>query len=186
MAERLIANPKGKSEIWKHFLVKEIGGKVVEGEAACKECKATVKLGGGTSNLSQHMRRHHPALMFRDRERRSVASAEPGTSSSTCGTASKPKQMTLTDFGQSGGAKPYPNNSQKCKTVNEKVARFIVKDLQPFRVVESQAFKGLVAELDPRYKIPSRTFFFLRLKCPVVTLPIIAGTTVMFSAAFFF
>ena len=62
MAERLIVNPKGKSEIWKHFLVKEIGGKVVEGEAACKECKATVKLGGGTSNLSQPLTGLDPGI----------------------------------------------------------------------------------------------------------------------------
>ena len=35
----------------------------------------------------------------------------------------------------------------------------MIKDLQPFSIVEDDGFKELIFELEPRYKIPSRKYF---------------------------
>ena len=57
--------------------MKEVGGKIHTEDAVCRSCKATIKTGGGTSNLAQHIRRYHPlkhSLLFPSREKKSKSS----------------------------------------------------------------------------------------------------------------
>ena len=61
--EKFVANLKGKAPIWEFFRFRCKDGQVVSTKAYCTECKASVKLGGGTSNMSAHVRRHHPLLL---------------------------------------------------------------------------------------------------------------------------
>ena len=61
--EKFVANPKGKAPIWEFFRFRCKDGQVDSTKAYCTECKASVKLGGGTSNMSAHVRRHHPLLL---------------------------------------------------------------------------------------------------------------------------
>lgn len=61
------------------------------------------------------------------------------------------KQKTLHDFTNT------PLNVQQQKLYNNLVINFIVKDLQPFSVVEDEGFKDLISGLNPSYKLPSRT-----------------------------
>ena len=61
--ERFVANPKGKAPIWEFFRFRCKDGQVDSTKAYCTECKASVKLGGGTSNMSAHVRRHLPLLL---------------------------------------------------------------------------------------------------------------------------
>ena len=61
--EKFVANPKGKAPIWEFFRFRCKDGQVDSIKAYCTECKASVKLGGGTSNMSAHVRRHHPLLL---------------------------------------------------------------------------------------------------------------------------
>ncbi|KAK7486386.1 hypothetical protein BaRGS_00022310, partial [Batillaria attramentaria] len=57
--EKFVANTRGKADIWRFFLLRETeAGKVDHSTGYCKEYKASVKLGGGTSNLNAHIRRH--------------------------------------------------------------------------------------------------------------------------------
>ena len=61
--EKFVANPKGKAPIWEFFRFRYKDGQVVSTKAYCTECKASAKLGGGTSNMSADVRRHHPLLL---------------------------------------------------------------------------------------------------------------------------
>ena len=61
--EKFVANQKGKAPIWEFFRFRCKDGQVDSTKAYCTECKASVKLGGGTSNMSAHVRRHHPLLL---------------------------------------------------------------------------------------------------------------------------
>ena len=61
--EKFVANPKGKAPIWEFFCFRCKDGQVDSTKAYCTKCKASVKLGGGTSNMSAHVRRHHPLLL---------------------------------------------------------------------------------------------------------------------------
>ena len=61
--EKFVVNLKGKAPIWEFFRFRCKDGQVDCTKAYCTECKASVKLGGGTSNMSAHVRRHHPLLL---------------------------------------------------------------------------------------------------------------------------
>ena len=61
--EKFLANPKEKAPIWEFFRFRCKDGQVDSTKVYCTECKAPVKLGGGTSNMSAHVRRHHPLLL---------------------------------------------------------------------------------------------------------------------------
>lgn len=64
---------------------------------------------------------------------------------------SRPKQAKLTSFNI------RPASATRTKQLNQKVLEMIIKDLQPFSIVEDPGFKSLVAALDPTYQLPSRT-----------------------------
>ena len=61
--EKSVANLKGKAPIWEFFHFRCKDGQVDSTKAYCTECKASVKLGGGTSNMSAHVRCHQPLIL---------------------------------------------------------------------------------------------------------------------------
>ncbi|XP_072389901.1 E3 SUMO-protein ligase ZBED1-like [Diabrotica undecimpunctata] len=65
----------------------------------------------------------------------------------------RPMQTTISSFSV------RPATASRIKMLNEKVLNMIIKDLQPFSIVDDEGFRRLVAALDPSYKIPSRTTF---------------------------
>ena len=140
------------------------------------ECKVSVKLGGGTSNMSAHVRRHHPLLLNKPFGKAKVTSvrnppgpapidstgADPSASTdSDVDTLTNlrlltlhqntKKQMTLGEALKK--KETYPPNSNRASDINEKIGRFIVKDLQPFKVVETESFKEVLRNLDPKYNV---------------------------------
>ena len=150
----VVRNVHAKSSVWKHFSLKKsiAEGEIIKNIAVCDKCGADVKYSGGTTNLVTHLRRHHP----------SSSTATP----SECSTADKPKapsspspvaDTTRNIAGYFGST--YTRGSTRAKAITDKIARFIVKDLRPFRIVESTEFRGLVHCLDPRYKVPNRKQF---------------------------
>ena len=54
---------------------------------------------------------------------------------------------------------PYPPNSMKTKAITRAIAVFIAGDLRPLSVVDRLAFRNMVHELDPQYKLPTRRHF---------------------------
>ena len=53
----------------------------------------------------------------------------------------------------------YKFDGEKATEITRNVARFIVKDLRPYSIVESQHFKDMVYSLNPKYKAPGRQTF---------------------------
>ncbi|XP_046332731.2 E3 SUMO-protein ligase ZBED1-like [Haliotis rufescens] len=108
------------------------------------------------------MRRHHPLMLSTsvDRSHKTVTAYKTTVPSSpTFMLASS--QPTISHVFTS--SKMYPNNSHQAQLLNEKVARFIIKGLRPYSVVDSPEFRDLIQCLDPRYKLPSRTTFAERI-----------------------
>lgn len=142
----LIENEKAKSKIWAEFNLRKrkSTGKIEDGVAVCKKCKMDIRYSGGTTNLNTHLNRHHKINLQQ-------GSSKSGTSSSTV------KQPTImSSFGQTSKYKP---TSQRYKDITQAVGKFIVKDLRPFSVVSNDGFKDMIRVLDPRYDLPSRTYF---------------------------
>lgn len=49
---------------------------------------------------------------------------------------------------------PYSKTSTKYKNITDSLVYFIVKDLQPYNVVNDEGFSALVKTLDSRYVLP--------------------------------
>ena len=110
---RLVENPKGESAAWRRFLVKEVGGKIRTEDAVCRSCKATIKTGGGTSNLAQHLRRYHPLQhsLLSPKGKSKSRSNEPESKDGEVVECEQPKskptkQMSIDDFSLSGPNAP--------------------------------------------------------------------------------
>ena len=56
---------KGKAEVWLYFSVKQhkVSKRVIDNVAVCLKCGVEVKCPGGTTNLTSHVRCHHPQLL---------------------------------------------------------------------------------------------------------------------------
>lgn len=61
----IVTNVKARSGVWRHFgLVRYKDTRTFEDHVAvCRHCRQFVKSAGGTTNLTSHLRRHHPAVL---------------------------------------------------------------------------------------------------------------------------
>ena len=160
----VVKNVKAKSAIWEGFGLKKRkhDGRLEPDVAVCKKCKAQVKCaGGGTSNLYSHVKRHHPASSSsRPASASSSGTAlfgptpRPRPSDSDARSSSTAAGMLLGAF-----AAVYKPGSSRATIITQKIARFLIKDLRPYTLVESGEFRAMVTCLDPRYKVPSRKHF---------------------------
>lgn len=66
----------GKSDIWNHFIKKDLGG-------SCKYCHQEVKTKGNTTNLRNHLLRRHPTIHTVSLKKKS----ESDSAGSKCGNA---------------------------------------------------------------------------------------------------
>ena len=133
----LVKNPNGASNAWKHFGFWKIGNKVCKDLAVCFHCKQEYKYSGSTSNLNEHLKRHH-----------SEATSVDGKKSLQSEITSMMKQPIL---------KLTPTSKS---LYNETVAEFICGDLAPLSAVESKHFRGMLNIISKgSYDCPSRRFF---------------------------
>ncbi|KAL2102146.1 hypothetical protein ACEWY4_001314 [Coilia grayii] len=120
-----------KSPIWHHFGFRTDTGTdgLDKSKAICKLCKLEVKYCGNTTNLRNHLLRHHPEL-----------TSKP----------SGPQQMKLKETLQ------LPANSARSIKITEAIAGFVCKDMRPYSVVENEGFRHLMKVTEPHYIMVSR------------------------------
>ena len=53
----------------------------------------------------------------------------------------------------------YDINDPCAKSISKHIGTMIVKDLQPFSIVEDAVFQGLMKHIVPQYNITSRRYF---------------------------
>ncbi|KAI2644978.1 zinc finger BED domain-containing 1-like protein [Labeo rohita] len=131
---------KSKSSIWDYFGYKKED--VDQNEVLCMEChKVVATKHGNTTNLSDHLKRHHKALY------------DEYKAKSGC----QPKQTNICDAFAS--VTPYQKGSQRQKEITDAITFHIAKDMLPLNTVAKEGFKKMIRTLDRRYVIPSRTYF---------------------------
>ncbi|XP_042903549.1 E3 SUMO-protein ligase ZBED1-like [Parasteatoda tepidariorum] len=130
----------------------------------CKLCSKTVgSKSGGTSNLTSHLKHHHP-LKFRELNtsskqltRSTIPAIDVDDPSAPVDAKQNPSesvkkwQKTMLDF--------QPLDSKSSKNCTEAVAKFIATSMQPFATVENPKFIEMVRVLNPKYKLPGRKHF---------------------------
>ncbi|ROK35859.1 Zinc finger BED domain-containing protein 1 [Anabarilius grahami] len=154
--------PSGlKASVWIHFGFHGRSSKHVDKtHAVCRRCHTKLKYCGNTSNLRAHISRFHPeeAGWVKDDRLKPVI---------------PPNQRTLHDM-----TKLAPG-SERAKKITTSISYFIAKDMRPYSVVENQGFRYMVHSMEPRYVIPSRSFFTHKS----IPIPISVAAERVFSTA---
>ncbi|XP_070072653.1 zinc finger BED domain-containing protein 4-like [Drosophila takahashii] len=152
---------RGPSCVWQHFKKTEDKTK-----ATCAHCGKTLKTAGNTSNLLDHLKRIHPNYNVCEVDNQSPR---------------------LDSYMQRNVE--YPSDSQQKKKLDKYVMLMIARDVQPFSMVDDDGFRDLIQNMDPKYRMPSRTYFRdimlpklyneLRkdLECELEGVPYVAITT---------
>ena len=158
----IVKNTRAKSDIWRYFGLKKrkLDQQIEEHVAVCRECHATVRCtGGGTSNLSTHVRRHHPSATITASacDTSTIPSSFPKREPNSWKSQGNMTQPTL-DF-MVADTRKYPKDSKRAAEITHRIARFIIKDLRPYRIVDTPEFRDMLRTLDPRYHAPSRKQF---------------------------
>jgi len=158
------------SVIWEYFTVD--GTK--ESIAVCKICNIKLCRGSSakaysTSPLIQHLRAKH-ASEFKAYTDGSNAKAESkatlsqlaASSASPTTSSSQPHcQLSLAESWQR--VKLWDIKSSEAQRIHKAIGRMIVKDMEPFQVVEKEGFVDLMNTVEKRYTVPSRKFFAERV-----------------------
>ena len=55
--------------------------------------------------------------------------------------------------------KPYAADHPRAKVITQRIAEMIAVDLQPFSIVGDVGFCRFMAEVEPKYALPSRHYF---------------------------
>ena len=152
-------NRRKRSEIWLHFAAKG------NNKAMCDHCKHELSFKTTTSNLRKHFETKHSALGLLtaeqpiqmssvSRQPDSSAQAEaPNSTTPNEGSSSKTtveKQTTLSSF------IARHTSFARQKRLNNMLLKMIVKDTQPFFIVEDQGFQEFKTAIDPSYKLPNK------------------------------
>lgn len=143
---------KKRSTIWSFFSV----DKSDKTKAVCLTCKQLISRGGdnpkafNTSNLRKHLEGHA------DKYKEFVAMEKKRQELELQSSKGKAKQVTLQDLEEK--RKPYAYDHPCAQRLTHRIAEMIAIDLQPFSVVEDTGFNRLMAELEPRYVVPSRRY----------------------------
>ncbi|XP_044573520.1 E3 SUMO-protein ligase ZBED1-like [Drosophila ananassae] len=126
--------PKKKREAsvaWDHFKKD-----VRKTHGVCNYCGKAIKTNGNTTNLLDHLRHMHPDRL-------------------KVGKGQNDNATALDVF--VGRSTFYSNDSARKRKLDEMVMNMIAVDVQPFSCVEDEGLINLLREMDPRYKLPSRT-----------------------------
>ena len=151
MEEKLVPHPNARSKAWRHFGFRaDANGDIVDKKKiVCRLCRAVVAYSGNTNNLTYHLEKEHPE-QFREIKELEEPKKDIPRSVSVRQLSLK---ATLTN------ATPYPKGSSRHKELVSATADFICHGLQPVSVVDEPSFRKLMAKADPRYAMPTRTYF---------------------------
>ena len=144
-ATTILPNPSAKSEVWQHFGFPGSKQHYYYQEFvlyALKRCRTRIIL---YSHLEHHHMKEYRKLRKDD----------------TAGC--KSQQTTI--FESIEKSTPLPRSSSRRKQLVEATAVFIVEDLRPVAVVDGKGFTKQMKAAEPRFTIPSRTFFLTSQIC---------------------
>jgi len=145
----LVAKKNTKSQVWRHFGLKQVDGKVVETDKpVCRECSMQVCAKfGNTSNLYSHLKTNHPDLYtVLAKSSQSKGLSKPNSDQPTI------KEALLM-------GKKLAANSKEHKRLTTNVTYWLAKDCQPEYSVEKPGFKHMLKAFSPRYDLPSCNYF---------------------------
>ena len=148
--ERLLAKPRTKAAIWSFFgfLPSAEDKDKIDNldKPLCRKCREPVPIKhSATSNLYTHLRYHHKEL---------YETVKGNASSSSSSSSSQPTIAAAFDK-----VKPLDTKSKEHKSLTDSITRCLARDMLPIRTVEKPGFKAMVSRFNPKYQLPSRSYF---------------------------
>ena len=146
----VVKNQAARSKVWKYFgFPQDSSGAVDKSRVICTLCDAKdgfrYNRNRNTTNLVSHLERHHKAEYA---EYIKCSGKDTGT-----GDGQPTLQATLSR------SQYLPTSSEHHKQLTVAVTKYIAMDMQPISAVEDRGFRQLMAVAEPRFKVPSRTYF---------------------------
>ena len=139
---------KKTSEVWQFFVKSE----AEPGKVKCSLCHVLLSHSqSNTTTMIKHMKRYHDEQFQTSKQQKKGKRAAEDLNNPN------DKQPKL-GFFLACKAKLDPS-SPKAQALTNKIARMIFMDMQPFSFVEDSGFRGVMAEAEPRFTIPSRQTF---------------------------
>ena len=148
---------KKKSVTWILFAIHEED----KSKTICLTCNEKVSRGGNNpkhfnmTNLRKHLQSHSSEYK-KFCEKEATKREEIAAANTQASVQARLKQITLQDLAKR--RKPFPSNHPCAKELTYCLAEMIAINLQPFSIVEDVSFCRLMAELEPRYSLPSRRY----------------------------
>ncbi|RXN08539.1 zinc finger BED domain-containing 1-like protein [Labeo rohita] len=120
---------------------------------------------GSTSCMWKHLKAFHRtelASLQRPSTTASQDEMDEGAESGNCPPpAKRPIQTVMHQYAIKD---PYLPNSIPKKRLDNKLLKMMVKDMQPYNIVNDEGFREFVYALDPRYQLPSRSTLIRNLE----------------------
>lgn len=166
----IVPNPAAKTEVWEHFgYPGGVGGGIAtKSRVICRLCQKDMPYKNNTTNLYSHLDRHHKDVYVKMLHYKQQSSTSQHQQPSLQETIKK--------------TQPLSKSSERHKKLANAVGQFIAKDLQPISVVDGEGFKFLMEVAEPRFTVPSRTYFTNTL-LPAMYVDVQQKVRVVLSAA---
>lgn len=145
--DNLVPKKSSTSVVWKYFGFRTTD--VQQKQVLCTTCRGKVATSrGNTTNLYQHLKKHHRQLYDECTVRNEVLS--PVAQSNV-------KQTSVLE--SFAAVTPYEKGSRRHREITNSIMHYLAKDMVSINTVSNEGFKKLIRTLDKRYAIPSRTYF---------------------------
>ncbi|XP_015429327.1 PREDICTED: zinc finger BED domain-containing protein 4 [Dufourea novaeangliae] len=125
-----------RSWVWQHFKL------ISDNLSMCNICHKMFKAGRSTTPMIRHMKTAHGL---------ENSESETGPNSSTSFLLSSPLSLLHVP-----PAPLYADTDDKKLKLDKALVDVVVKDLQPFSIVEDEGFRAYTKNLDPEYNLPNR------------------------------
>nr|CAH7748444.1 unnamed protein product [Callosobruchus chinensis] len=135
-----------RSSIWEYFTKLSD-----EAKAKCNICAVILSLNGAaTSNITRHMKLKHPTINLSESRKRKLSVTEEEEQTE------KPINASIKEVILNKQNNINSSHLKQRHSVDNQLLKLIVKDYQPFNIVDSKDFQKLVNMLNPNYELPSR------------------------------
>ncbi|KAL7725349.1 hypothetical protein ACLKA6_009766 [Drosophila palustris] len=122
--------------------------------ARCKLCKRIVKTAGNTSNMAAHMKNNHKSVVV---DITQISPSPPSSNQSPTVIPPSPQLMQPSIEDAISAVQAYSAGGSKAEQLDKVPPYWIVRNEQPFSMVEEEGFKWFCSHAFPKYRPPCRT-----------------------------
>lgn len=141
------------SVVWRFFDISAVDSS----RAKCKLCNTSISRGGKVAFCTSNLRKHLEAIHCNEwKAANNEIKASASVKQATVVRAAEPPTSIVKAF---DSKRPWDFNDERSRKINVLVGEMIARDNQPFNIVNNEGFRRLVAALEPRYSLPSDSYF---------------------------